>query len=690
MNAILGVAERLLGRVKVSHKLALALLPPIVGLLILSVRVVWPQVEVGREAERMKDMTRATITMTALVHELQKERGLSSNFLAGGGAAADAERLEKQRAKSAEQAEALHGVFRALSGDQRLQALAAEAQTAVGGVTALRDQVTGLRIKPLEAVQRYTAQIRLILDAAARVPTLATRPDQAAAAGTLLALTEAKERLGQQRATGAAGFRSGKFTPDVHERFVLLTGEYEALMTALKSRVTAEQARILADTVSGAAVDEVRRMRAVGTAGGYGGELAGITGPLWFDTITKQIDLLRVVEERFAGDLLALADAERARATTEFQLVLAGVILLFVVLTVWAVVVARSITRPLGGLKASLERLDRGERAFDVGGTDRLDEIGAMARAVEKCRDGLANADTLAAEQHKAQEARLKRAGELERIVDAFDREIERIAAQLAGEAGGLKSNAETLTAIARTTSEQVVAVAAASEEASGNVQAVATAAEELSGSIAEIGRQMTLSSTRAEAAVKEVEQATETIAGLDAAAKRVGEIVHLIQDIASQTNLLALNATIEAARAGEAGKGFAVVASEVKNLANQTAKATEDITAYVGEIQGATRQAVHAIAGVGRGVQEIEATIAATADAVDQQNAATGEISRNVQQAASGTQEVSQSAASVGTRSAETGAMAQNVLSAADGLSAHAEHLRRQVGSFIAQVKAV
>ncbi|HYH18078.1 MAG TPA: nitrate- and nitrite sensing domain-containing protein [Azospirillum sp.] len=690
MNAVLGVADRLLGRVKVSHKLALALLPPIVGLLILSVRVVWPEVTLGREAERMKDMTRATITMTALVHELQKERGLSSNFLAGGGAAADGERLETQRAKSSEQAEALRGVFRSLAGDARLLALASEAQTAVGGVTALRDEVTGLRVKPLEAVRRYTAQIRLILDAAARVPTLATRPDQAAAAGTLLALTEAKERLGQQRATGAAGFRSGKFTPDVHERFVLLTGEYEALMTALKSRLTAEQARVLEGTVSGAAVDEVRRMRAVGTAGGYGGDLAGITGPGWFDTITKQIDLLRVVEERFAADLLALADAERTRATTELQMVLAGVILLFVVLTVWAVVVARSITRPLGGLKASLERLDRGERAFDVGGTDRLDEIGAMARAVEKCRDGLAHADNLAAGQRTAQEARLKRANELERIVDAFDREIEHIATQLAGDAGGLKANAETLTAIARTTSEQVVAVAAASEEASGNVQAVATAAEELSSSIAEIGRQMNLSSTRAETAVKEVEQATRTIAGLDAAAKRVGEIVHLIQDIASQTNLLALNATIEAARAGEAGKGFAVVASEVKHLANQTAKATEDITAYVGEIQGATQQAVHAIAEVGRGVQEIEETITATATAVDQQNAATGEISRNVQQAASGTQEVSQSAASVGTRSAETGTMAQNVLSAADGLSAHAEHLRRQVSSFITQVKAV
>jgi methyl-accepting chemotaxis protein len=217
----------------------------------------------------------------------------------------------------------------------------------------------------------------------------------------------------------------------------------------------------------------------------------------------------------------------------------------------------------------------------------------------------------------------------------------------------------------------------------------VATATEELSSSIAEITRQVTQSARIAGQAVEESSRTTSTVRGLAEGAAKIGDVVKLINDIAGQTNLLALNATIEAARAGEAGKGFAVVAAEVKNLATQTAKATEEIAAQVGMIQQATGNSVAAIEGIGGTIGQINEIATTIASAVEEQGAATQEISRNVQQASAGTQEVSSNIGGVSQAAAETGAAASQVLSAADELSRQAETLRKEVGTFLADVRA-
>ncbi len=247
-----------------------------------------------------------------------------------------------------------------------------------------------------------------------------------------------------------------------------------------------------------------------------------------------------------------------------------------------------------------------------------------------------------------------------------------------------LQSSAQALAATAEETNSQSVAVAAASEEVTTNIQTVASSAEELSSSISEISRQVAESTSISQEAVNETNRTNEAVESLAEAAQKIGDVVKLISDIAGQTNLLALNATIEAARAGEAGKGFAVVASEVKSLANQTARATEDIAAQVSAIQNETAQAVTAIKGIGSTINKVNEIAVAISSAVEEQGAATAEISRNVTEASNGTQEVTTNIANVSTSAGESGQAAGQVLEAASGLSQNAEDMRKKIEDFM------
>jgi methyl-accepting chemotaxis protein len=278
-------------------------------------------------------------------------------------------------------------------------------------------------------------------------------------------------------------------------------------------------------------------------------------------------------------------------------------------------------------------------------------------------------------------------AADLRKKTDGFAATMKGVADTVGRSAGELQSNAQSLSVAAERSTRQAMTVASASEQASANVQTVASAAEQLSQSISEIARQVAKSSQVAAAAVRQAGETSGTMKTLAEAADRIGEVVRLINDIASQTNLLALNATIEAARAGEAGKGFAVVASEVKSLANQTARATEDIKSQVTEIQTAAGRAVEAIGSIDTTIREIDEIGSAIAAAVEEQGAATGEIARNVQQAASGTAQVSTNIAGVNDAVAETGRTAQSVLGGAQEVARQAETLRQHLDGFLRQI---
>lgn len=364
-------------------------------------------------------------------------------------------------------------------------------------------------------------------------------------------------------------------------------------------------------------------------------------------------------------------------------------VIIALIVTAIGVFFARSITRPIANMTTVMGVLANGDLRADVPSTDRSDEIGDMAAAVEVFKaNGIRNEEMVAeAEALKKQTEKEKREAML-KMADEFDASVGGVVNSVSSASTEMQSSAQALSATAEQTTQQSQTVAAASEEASTNVQTVASASEELSSSISEISRQVAQSTQIASAAVAEVDGANEKVQGLAIAAQKIGEVVALITDIADQTNLLALNATIEAARAGEAGKGFAVVASEVKNLANATAKATEEISSQIGDIQGATEDAVAAIGSIGGTIAQMNEIASTIAAAVEEQGAATQEIARNVEQAAAGTNEVSSNIAGVNQAATETGQSAGELLSASTELSKQSEMLRGEVDTFLANIR--
>ncbi|HEX2113809.1 MAG TPA: methyl-accepting chemotaxis protein [Alphaproteobacteria bacterium] len=351
--------------------------------------------------------------------------------------------------------------------------------------------------------------------------------------------------------------------------------------------------------------------------------------------------------------------------------------------------VGRIIVGRLTRLGSAMRAIAAGQLDTEVpaGGSD---EIAEMAAALTVFRDTAlevraANART---EEERARAAEQRREERL-RLAENLEATVKSVVGVVSNSASTMQQTAQTMTATAEQTSSRSTAVAAASEEASTNVQTVASAAEQLSASIVEIGRQVEQSATMARRAVEEAESTNGAVEGLAEAAQKIGEVVKLINAIASQTNLLALNATIEAARAGEAGKGFAVVASEVKALANQTAKATEEIASQIAAIQGATNESVAAIRKIGKSIGSIAETASTIAAAVEEQRAATQEIARNVQQAAKGTADVSQNIDGVSAAAQETGQAASQVLAISSELSRQAEQLQNEIDQFVAKIRA-
>ncbi|MBL8831605.1 MAG: HAMP domain-containing protein [Rhodospirillales bacterium] len=348
------------------------------------------------------------------------------------------------------------------------------------------------------------------------------------------------------------------------------------------------------------------------------------------------------------------------------------------------------IAGPVVRMTEAMKKLAGGDKTVEIPAQGRTDEIGQMAGTVQVFKDNMIEAERLRGEQEEAKRrAEVEKKAAMNGMADDFESSVKGIVQMVLSASTELQSTAQSMTATAEETSRQASAVAAASEQASTNVQTVASAAEELSSSIAEISRQVAESAKISGQAVSDAERTNQQVNALAEAAQRIGDVVKLINGIAGQTNLLALNATIEAARAGEAGKGFAVVASEVKSLANQTAKATDEISAQVTSIQTATSDSVQAIQSITGTIGRINEIAAAIASAVEEQGAATQEIARNVQQAAAGTNEVSSNITGVTKAATDTGAAAGQVLSASGELSRQSEALGEKVDAFISRIRA-
>jgi methyl-accepting chemotaxis protein len=656
--------------------------------------------ETGQEINAIGDLLLASAGAWAV------ERGVTVTALNSSGAA-DADRrslIERQR-------EAGDGAFRAalerLDGiGQGSHPLVGEARAAFNDLGRLRDRasqdigrsmqgrsagiagdwvrgMTGL----IEATQDLRRALEFELDTVeARMAHYQQMKD---------AIWVMSEFAGRERAMiGGAAAQGNALSAEQVQELSRNRGRVEMawqiVMAVAAKESTSPEIRSAVDNVRSVFFDRFGATRRSMIEAGLAGEAYPVSAADWIARSTEAIDTVLALSERTGTAIEALA-ARTAR--DGFNAFVIGLVLLSVAIVVVAgafwVILGR-VVRPLEGIRSAMTRLAEGDKEVAIPGLGRTDEIGGMADAVEVFRQNAIEMERLQAdqaEQERRAEEEKRRA--LNELADSFMESVGGVVSSVGSAAEQMKTTAQAMSGTAEETNRQATAVAAASEEASTNVRSVASAADELSSSITEISRQVQDAARISNDAVTSAENTNRKFEGLAEAAQRIGNVVELINDIAAQTNLLALNATIEAARAGEAGKGFAVVAAEVKDLAGQTAKATEEIGQQIGGIQASTEESVTAIQEIGQTIGTINEISAAIASAVEEQGAATQEIARNVQQASSGTEEVNENISGVSQAATETGTAAAQVLGSAEELAGQAERLRTEVERFVERVRA-
>ncbi|ARJ67171.1 chemotaxis protein [Magnetospirillum sp. ME-1] len=681
----------MLNNFKIAVRLILALIIPLAAVVVYAGLALSEKARQADEMEQVEELARLAPAISALVHELQKERGTSAGFVGSKGEKFK-DRLPEQRKLTDAKLAELSGVLAHFPAAAYGTAFKSKLDGAADAIKALGDKraaISNLSIPLGEATGYYTGTIAKQLAVIEEMAVVSRDARVTKAIVAYVQLLQGKERAGQERATASGGFGAKKFEPALHRNFAQLIARQEVFFDTFVKNAEPELRQAFEKVAADPVTREVDRMRAVALESPFTNDLDGIEAPVWFDTITKKIDLLKQVEDLASASLVNMADKghDNTLGALYAYLVITGGVLTLGVVLVW--VIARGITRPLAEMTVDMTKLAEGDKTVAINGLTRGDEIGAMARAVEIFKEGLIRADQLDEERRQAEWTKDKRARVIDNLLREFNEEVSDALAGMASTATELEATSRSLSSTAEDASAQASAVAAGIEETAVNMRTAAGSAEQLAHSGEDISRKVQDSVRISEEASSEARRTTELIDGLASAVDKIGAVVALINDIAAQTNLLALNATIEAARAGEAGKGFAVVANEVKHLANQTAKATEEIAGQINTVQKVTGDAVSAITSITSVIEQVHGVATGIAEAVRGQDAATGEIAANVQQVATATGEISANVTGVNKAAEETKHASAEVLQTAQDVSERATNLRDRVDTFLTSIRA-
>jgi len=677
--------ENFLDTFKLTSRIAALAVIPLLIMLYFAGDAVLQKRTTVTDMEKIEKLSSMAGVFSNLVHELQKERGTSAGYLASNGEAFG-DKVIAQR-KNTDQKKTPVPNALTLGEQVGLKTEIANVRRLLGQLENWRGKISAQESSVGETVTYYSELNTALLNSIAAMSKISNNPQLSNRISAFVNFLQSKERAGLERAKGAAGFGAGAFSPGLMKDFISLIAIQDTYMNVARTFASPQTLAFMDETINGKPVEQVNQMRNIAINSPNTGDLQGVSGTQWFDTITQKINLLKQTEDFMAGALLK--DAQHVKSDAQTSYISLSVLALGItgILVILMVVLIRSVIIPLNSLRVSLGRLEEGYTETMIAGRHKSDVIGEMARAIQRFKESIARQNMEQAKSGIEQTVRERTSTRRLEMTNTFRDEVAQAIQQMASAADQLEDSAAAMSSATESSRTQSSNVASAANQATSNVETVAAAAEELSSSIQEISRQVSHSSTIASSASGTVQEAQATIQGLADGAGKIGEVVQMITDIAEQTNMLALNATIEAARAGAAGKGFAVVASEVKNLAHQTAQATDDITRRIGAIQEDTRRAVEAISGVSETIEQMNDVTTTVSSAVDQQGSATQEISQNVNEAATGTRDVSDNIEGVASSNEETGRMSNQVFESAKLVAENSNRLEQQINTYLRDI---
>lgn len=644
------------------------------------------------EANSVLELAALAPTLSAVIHELQKERGQSAGFIGSKGAKF-ADVIGGQRELTNQRIETLSIQLKnasAIKTDKTNSEHLIFIQTQFSKLSEIRTDIDQFKISIPEMAKFYGTTIDRMLNVVAGMNKFTSNGEISRQISTYVAVLQAKEQAGRERAMGTGSFSAGKFRENIYIRFVSLAAAQKSYFYVARLNATPEQLAFINEILNRPIMAEVQKAREIGYKNPFGGDISGISGPEWFQLSTKRINELKLIEDHIGKDLVSVAS--NISATENFNFMMAISIMLIVAFfgIAFAVLIILSIARSISELLSDSTKLAEGNTSIEFNSAKFNDEIGHIAKSILMFKGNVEEQKELQEKSEKKQQMEVLRQARVEELIDVFDGDIEANLNAVKSDTVEMRETANGLNELAASTALRARSAVQASEEASANVQTVAAATEELSASIGEISGQIDQTNRVVLEATTTMEETNVKVANLDVATTKIGDVINLIQEIAEQTNLLALNATIEAARAGEMGKGFAVVAAEVKDLANQTSKATEEISTQILGIQGSTKDTVEAITAITRTMTDINEFTSSIAAAIEEQSAATNEISENIQKAADGTEQTVSTISEINEAIARTDQTAKTVLESSNSLRDQNVSVRETVSTFLKQVSSV